>query len=289
MVIDPASNLNHQKNHFSLSQVNWTHTFLVVTIHLLGLLALWFWPRPIDFLLFLVWYLATTLAIGVGYHRLLTHRGFISPRWMRRLLAWTGAAALQGGPARWATIHRRHHRLTDRPGDPHSPTKGFVFAHMGWVMCRDDQEGSDFRELAPDVCGSDQLIRVLDYKLLFVLPWLLVASSCYLVAGWRGVLWGAVIRTLVLWHLTWCINSVCHVWGKRPNATRDESRNVAWLGLLTLGEGWHNNHHARPAAAVHGWLWWEVDISGYVIRTLARLGLIRNVVREPRRVSEGRV
>jgi stearoyl-CoA desaturase (Delta-9 desaturase) len=252
-----------------------------VSLHVCGLLGLWAWPRPVDLALFLVLYLATTFAIGIGYHRLLTHRGFVSPRWLRRTLAWTGAAALQGGPARWATIHRRHHQMADKHGDPHSPLMGFLHAHVGWVMKKDAKEGSDYRELVPDVSGHDPWLRVLDYKILFVLPWLLTALFCYAIAGWRGVLWGTVLRTLVLWHLTWCINSVCHVLGKRPNMTRDESRNVWWLGLLTLGEGWHNNHHARPAAAIHGWRWYEVDISGYVIRLMARLGLVWKVVREP--------
>ncbi len=264
-----------------LSRLNWTHSFLVISLHACGLLGLWFWPRPVDLALFLGLYLSTTLAIGVGYHRLLTHRGFACPVWMRRILAWTGAAALQGGPARWAAIHRRHHQMTDKQGDPHTPLMGFLHAHVGWVLCLDAEDGSDYRELVPDVSGTDGWIRVLDRGFLFTLPWVLTALFCYAVAGWRGVLWGTVLRTLSLWHLTWCINSVCHVWGKRPNATKDESRNVWWLGLLTLGEGWHNNHHARPAAAVHGWRWYEVDISGYVIRLMARTGLVWKVIREP--------
>jgi stearoyl-CoA desaturase (delta-9 desaturase) len=201
---------------------------------------------------------------------------------MRRTLAWIGAAALQGGPARWATIHRRHHQMTDKQGDPHTPLMGFLHAHVGWVMRRDEEDGRDYRKIVPDVSGQDFWIRLLDRGVLFTLPWVLTAILCYAIAGWRGVLWGTVLRTLCLWHLTWCINSVCHLWGRRPNMTKDESRNVWWLGLLTLGEGWHNNHHARPAAAVHGWRWYEVDVSGYVIRLMARLGLVWKVVREPR-------
>jgi stearoyl-CoA desaturase (delta-9 desaturase) len=271
-----------ERNPTKLSQLNWTHSFIVVSFHAVGLLGLWFWPRPVDLILFLGLYLATTFAIGIGYHRLLTHKGFVSPRWMRRVLTWMGSAALQGGPARWVAIHRRHHQMADKHGDPHSPLMGFLHAHVGWVMTRDAKEDSDYREIVPDVSGDDPWLRVLDYnKVLFVLPWLLTALFCFAVGGWRGVLWGAVLRTLTLWHLTWCINSVCHVLGKRPNMTRDESRNVWWLGLLTLGEGWHNNHHARPSAAVHGWRWYQIDFSGYVIRLMARVGLIRNVVREP--------
>lgn len=261
--------------------INWTHSFLIVSLHAWGLLCLRFWPRPVDLALFFSLYLFTTLAIGIGYHRLLTHRGFKCGPWIRRMLAWTGAAALQGGPARWAAIHRRHHRTADQLGDPHSPLVGFLHSHVGWIMCLDEQDGTDYRELVPDVCGQDIWIRLLDCRILFMLPWVLTSVLCYVIAGWRGVLWGTVLRTLVLWHLTWCINSVCHVWGKSPNMTRDKSGNVWWLGLLTLGEGWHNNHHARPAAAIHGWEWYQIDISGYVIRLLARLGVIRNVVREP--------
>jgi len=272
-------------SRLKLPRMNWTHTALVVGLHLAGLLCFWFPPRTIDLTLFFALYFFTTFAIGIGYHRLLTHRGFMCPRWMRRMLTWFGAAALQGGPARWTAIHRRHHQLTDREGDPHTPLEGFFYAHMGWIMCADKYEGKDYREIVPDVSGADPWLRVLDYKLLFAMPWVLTGVLCYAVAGWRGVLWGTVLRTLALWHLTWCINSVCHVWGVRPNDTRDESRNVWWLGLLTLGEGWHNNHHAKPASAVHGWRWYEVDFSGYVIRLMARCGLVWNVKREPRHTS----
>ena len=266
-----------------LPRLNWTHSILVIGLHVIGLSCLWFWPRPVDLALLLGLYLCTTLAIGVGYHRLLTHRGFKCGQWLRRGLAWMGAAALQGGPARWAAIHRRHHQTADKQGDPHSPLMGFLHAHVGWVLLPDAAEGNDYRELVPDVCGQDPWIRMLDRsRFSFILPWALTAVFCYIIAGWRGVLWGTVLRTLALWHFTWCINSVCHVWGKRPNFTRDESRNVWWLGLLTLGEGWHNNHHARPVSALHGWRWYQIDISGYVIRLLARLGVVWNVVRETR-------
>ena len=263
-------------------RIHWTHSILVIGLHVIGIGAFWFWPRPVDMALFLVLYLSTTLSIGVGYHRLFTHRGFKCGRWLRRSLAWMGAAALQGGPARWTTIHRRHHRTADTPADPHSPVSGLLYSHVGWILCRDAEEGSDYRELVPDVSGDDKWIRLLDRGLLFIFPGALLAILCYAIGGWRGVLWGTVIRTLALWHFTWCINSVCHVWGSRPNFTRDESRNVWWLGILTLGEGWHNNHHARPASALHGWEWYEIDISGYVIRLLARTGLIWNVARPPR-------
>jgi len=261
---------------------NPAHTTLVVGVHFFSLLGLWYWPRAIDAALFVGLYLVTCLGIGVGYHRLLTHRGFVCPRWMRRLLAWMGAAALQGGPSRWVATHRLHHRTADREGDPHSPLDGFFHGHVGWVVHKDSLDAADHHSLVPDVSGEDPWMRVMDRGLLFTLPWVLSGVLCFALAGWRGVLWGTIIRTLALWHVTWCVNSVCHRWGGRPNQTRDESRNVWWVALLSLGEGWHNNHHARPASALHGWRWYEVDVSGYVIRSLARLGLVRQVVRGPR-------
>jgi stearoyl-CoA desaturase (delta-9 desaturase) len=193
-----------------------------------------------------------------------------------------GCAALQGGPSWWVLIHRLHHQTVDREGDPHSPLAGFFHAHVGWIMRTSNLDSAEHKRLVADVSGDDPWMTVLDRGVLFTMPWVLTGVFCYAVAGWRGFLWGTVIRTLALWHFTWCVNSVCHVWGSRPNQTKDESGNVWWVGLLTLGEGWHNNHHARPAAAMHGWRWYEIDISGYVIRLMARLGLVSKVVRPPR-------
>ncbi|HEX8354455.1 MAG TPA: acyl-CoA desaturase [Pyrinomonadaceae bacterium] len=261
---------------------NPSHMTLVVGVHALSLLGLWYWPRAVDVALFVGLYVVTTFGIGIGYHRLLTHRGYVCPRWFRRTVAWAGCAALQGGPARWVAVHRLHHRMADREGDPHSPLAGFFHGHVGWVVRRDEMDDADHHQLVPDVSGDDPWMRVMDRGLLFILPWALTGVFCFAVAGWRGVLWGTVIRTLALWHVTWCVNSVCHRWGSRPNRTRDESRNVWWVALLSFGEGWHNNHHARPASALHGWRWYEIDLSGYVIRALARVGVIRQVVRAPR-------
>jgi stearoyl-CoA desaturase (delta-9 desaturase) len=265
-----------------LPRWNIINSALVIGVHAISLLGLWFWPRLEDIALFLSLYLITCLGIGIGYHRLFTHRGFVCRTWLRRVLAWMGCAALQGGPSRWVAMHRRHHQTSDREGDPHSPLAGFFHGHVGWVMRYDEQDAVDHRKLVPDVSGDDPLMRVMDRGILFMLPWALTCVFCFAVAGWRGVLWGAVIRTLALWHVTWCVNSICHTWGRRPNETRDESRNVWWVGLLSLGEGWHNNHHARPAAAMHGWRWYQIDVSGYLIRLMARVGLARRVVRAPR-------
>lgn len=266
-------------------RLNWLHCSVLVILHAIALLGLWFWPRLIDLTLMVSLYLLTCFGITLGYHRLLTHRSYSCPTWLRRLLTWLGAGAMQRGPSRWVAMHRRHHQMTDLDGDPHSPLSGFFHAHIGWVACWNPVDELDPRTLVPDVSGDDPWLRVLDRGLLFMLPWVLLAFSCYIIAGWRGVLWGSVIRTVLLWHFTWCVNSVCHYWGNRPNEIRDESGNVWWVGLLTLGEGWHNNHHARPRAALHGWRWYQIDLSGYVIRIWARLGLIWNVVPYPGRTA----
>ena len=258
--------------------MNLLNCAVLLAVHAIALLGFWFPPRVIDLILLVFFYLVTCFGITLGYHRLLAHRSYMCEVWLRRLFTWMGAMAMQRGPTEWVAAHRRHHQMVDREGDPHSPVNGFFHAHIGWVMSWAYLDGVNPHSLVPDVSGDDPWIRVLDRGILFALPWVMAALCCYAVAGWRAVLWGSVLRTLALWHSTWCVNSVCHYWGQRPNRTTDESRNVWWVGLLTLGEGWHNNHHACPKAAFHGWRWYEVDMSGYVIRLMQYCGLIWNVV-----------
>lgn len=263
-------------------RLNWLHSSVLIILHALSLLGLWFWPRQIDIALLVGFYLLTCFGITLGYHRLLTHRSYACSVGLRRALVWMGAAAMQRGPARWVAVHRRHHQMTDIEGDPHSPSSsGFLYAHMGWVACWNPLDEVDPRTVVPDVAGNDPWLRVLDRGILFMVPWVLTVFLCYAVAGWRGVLWGGIIRTVCLWHFTWCVNSVCHYWGSHPNKANDRSGNVWWVGLLTLGEGWHNNHHARPRVAFHGWRWYQIDLTGYVIRLMALLGLVWDVTPVP--------
>lgn len=230
----------------------------------------------IDIALVVVLYLASGFGITVGFHRLIAHKGFTTPRWIKLALGFFGTASLQGGPVMWSTVHRRHHQLSDKPLDPHTPTKGFMYSHVGWIFLRKYAERHD--ALVKDVM-TEPFFCWLDSPLPSIVPALSLAVLCYLVAGWQGVLWGVFVRTVMMWNATWCVNSFCHVFGSRMFQTPDGSRNLWWVGLVALGEGWHNNHHARPRCAFHGLRWWQVDFSSMLIRTLEVLGLARNVIR----------
>jgi stearoyl-CoA desaturase (delta-9 desaturase) len=256
---------------------NWITISALTIIHLAGVSAFFFRPSLTDIALFFTFYLLTGFGITIGFHRLLSHRGFECSPWLTRLFAFLGTAALQGGPIWWSGLHRKHHAATDRDGDPHSPVLGtFFHSHMGWMLKR--AKLSRHAALARDL-AEDPYIAWLDRGINAAAPWLLTVGVCYLVGGWTGVVWGGVVRTIWVWHATWCVNSVCHIWGRRPHPTRDKSGNVWWVGLWALGEGWHNNHHAHPRAAIHTHHWWEIDPSAYVLMALERVGLIRNVVR----------
>ena len=220
-------------------------------------------------------YVLTALGITVGYHRMLTHRSFAAHPVVRFLFLMFGAMALQGPPLDWASIHIEHHAHTDTDDDPHSPVDGFFHAHLGWLLTH--------RQANPAVYGTwllkDRLVMAVSKTLVlwtvlgFVLP--------YLLGGWTGVLWGGLVRIFLLNHVTWSVNSVCHTFGTRMFETNDQSRNHWLIGLLALGEGWHNNHHAFPRSAFHGLRWWQVDLSAILIRALERAGLAWQVVRVP--------
>lgn len=269
----------------------------VVPVLLLGL-AIWLaWGGTLhwqDLVVLAVSYLITGVGITVGFHRLFTHRSFKTGRPLRALFAVLGSAAVEGPVIEWVSTHRKHHRFSDIHGDPHSPhtdhgvgwrgaIRGLLHAHIGWMFRGVDRASEE--RYAKDLL-ADPLIRALDRTfplwvvLGLVLPFGLgVALTGSLVGGLTGMLWGGAVRILFLHHATFSINSLCHFFGRRRFATRDESRNLAWLALPTFGEAWHNNHHAFPTSAHHGLTRLQLDPGGWLIDGLERLGLAWDVVR----------
>jgi stearoyl-CoA desaturase (Delta-9 desaturase) len=274
-------------------------TGLVTVIPVLGLgLVAWqLWDVALgvsDLVVFGVLYVATGLGVTVGFHRLLTHRSFKTTRPIRALLAILGSAAIEGPVVAWVADHRKHHAFSDRLGDPHSPhvdhghglrgaLRGLAHAHVGWLFIH-TQRGRKAR-YAPDLM-RDPITAFVDRTfLLWAVSGFLVAFGLGALIGqsWRagltGMLWGGLVRILVLHHVTYSINSLCHFFGRRDFETDDESRNLAWLAPLSFGEAWHNGHHAFPTSARHGLERFQLDISHGVIWLLERLGLAWDVVR----------
>lgn len=255
------------------------HKLMFVLLHLAAVPAFFVRPDLTDGILFLVCYTINGVGISLGYHRLLSHRSFDCPRWVRRTLAVMGATALEGGPIAWVGIHRRHHEVPDHAGvDPHSPKDGFWHAHMGWIFENFEEVGLENYRRAPDL-EEDPFIHRLNEEPYAHVPWLVLALLCTAVGGLSALLWAVLFRTVFAWHITWCINSVCHVLGSKPHPISDTSGNVWWMALPTFGEAWHNNHHAFPRYAYFGHHWWQVDPAGYVLWCLERTGLAWNVIR----------
>jgi stearoyl-CoA desaturase (delta-9 desaturase) len=247
-----------------------------------------------DVFLFVGIYLATGFGITVGFHRLFTHRSFKTSSWMRGLFAILGSAAIEGPIISWVSDHRKHHAFSDEEGDPHSPhvdhghglkgaLRGLYHAHMGWLFIH-TQRGNKER-FAPDLL-EDPVVSWVDRTFIvwaiaglllpFALGWLIGGT---LLAAATGLLWGGLVRVFVLHHFTYSINSLCHVFGKREYETADESRNLWLIAIPTLGEAWHNSHHAFPTSAVHGLRRRQIDPSAGLIWALERTGLIWGVVR----------
>jgi len=240
-------------------------------------------------------YVYGVLGINVGFHRMLTHRGFTCPRWFEHALAILGTCSLQFSPAFWVAVHRRHHHHADDENDPHSPLRSFTWAHFGWLLARPPDMGSGpmtdryARDLLRDPLYV-LLERRKNWIKLNIAVWFVyffggffyvLLSGEGVVAAWQfGVslfVWGCALRTVVVWHTAWSVNSLAHLWGYRNYATPDDSRNNVFVAILAAGEGWHNNHHADPTSARHGHKWWEFDLAWVTIRLLMLLGLATNV------------
>lgn len=239
-------------------------------------------------------YVSTGIGIGTGFHRLFTHKSFSAGPYVRFFWAALGSMAVEGALTTWVAEHRKHHQHSDAPGDPHSPHMhhpehaegisgvlySFWYAHIGWLF---HNSPTELERYVPDLL-ADPVTNFVSrtywwwVALGMVIP---AALGGILTGTWTGVLlgflWGGPVRTLVVHHITWCINSVCHLWGTRPFRTTDHSRDNPIFGVLAFGEGWHNAHHAFPTSARHGLAWWKLDINYIVIRAMAMVGLVQNV------------
>jgi fatty-acid desaturase len=269
----------------STQPIVWVTTLFMVAFPIGAVAALFAFSWKALLLAMGLWWVAGSLGIGMGYHRLLTHRGYKTPKWMEYFLTICGTLALEGGPIFWVATHRVHHQNTDKEGDPHSPRDGAFWAHMGWILTGQTMH-NDSAELLPYV---PELRKDKFHTWISRWHWvpITVLGAIILVAGgWQYVLWGIFFRTVIGLHSTWLVNSATHMWGTRRFPTRDTSRNSFWVALLTFGEGWHNNHHAHPQSARHGLAWYELDLNWYGIYVLRILGLARDVKRSKLRSDE---
>ncbi|MCH7726635.1 MAG: acyl-CoA desaturase [Planctomycetes bacterium] len=272
---------------------------VAVALPFLGCIAaitlMWFagWMSWLYLGLFLGGWIITALGITIGFHRLLSHRSFESPSWVRAFWTSLGSIAGQGPPLVWCAMHRKHHERSDQPGDPHSPHQhgegfwksigGFIHSHMGWLFTV-GWNTKQTQRYVPDLLKDRVLVGINRYYFFWILLGLVVPAAIgFLIdGGWQGallgLLWGGLARMFFLHHITWSVNSVCHVFGRRDYESADLSTNNFLIGLLAHGEGWHNNHHAFPTSARHGLKWWQFDLSWLVIRGMQFCGLARKVI-----------
>jgi stearoyl-CoA desaturase (delta-9 desaturase) len=256
--------------------INWNTTIFLVIFHLGAIAALFTFSWPALIVALALWWISGSLGVGIGFHRLLTHRGFKTPKFVEYFLTFCGTLALQGGPIYWITTHRIHHAFTDAPGDPHSPREGAWWSHMGWMVTGTAQQYDEetMRRYAPDLM-NDRFHSFMN-KVWWV-PIIISAVLLLAFGGWTMLFWCVFLRVTAQFHFTWLVNSATHMWGSRRFETRDDSTNNWWVAILTFGEGWHNNHHAHPRAARHGVTWYEVDTNWWTIRTMKMLGLAKSI------------
>ncbi|WP_168564878.1 acyl-CoA desaturase [Crateriforma spongiae] len=281
-------------------QVMWRYVVVLSVVHLIAMLAVIPWLFTWSGLVFAIagHFVFGMLGITIGYHRLLTHRGFTCPKWLEHGLALLGICNLQDSPARWVAIHRMHHQHSDHQPDPHSPLASFLWGHVGWVVCRhkDLDTTRHYERYVRDLLKDPFYLRLergdvwflvyVGHALLLTLMggvWGWIASGGSWAEAGRYMaswfVWTVAVRTVFVLHGTWAVNSFAHFFGYRNYETRDDSRNNWMVAIFTHGEGWHNNHHASPRAARHGHKWYEFDMSWWVIRTWEMMGLAKDVVR----------
>jgi stearoyl-CoA desaturase (delta-9 desaturase) len=253
-------------------QIDWRATAPFVLVNLLPLLAFVTGVTTTALVLFVVLYVSRAFFVTAGYHRYFAHRSYRMARVPQLLMAIGGSTAVQKGPLWWAQHHRDHHRYADTDRDPHSPQRGFWWSHILWFVSE--------RYATTDLDAIEDFAVYPELRWLnrhdWVAPWAL-GVTCWLIGGWSGLVFGFFASTVLLWHATFAVNSFAHIIGTRRYATSDSSRNNVVIALLTLGEGWHNNHHHYPLSARQGFRWWQIDISYALLRFLSIFGIVRGL------------
>lgn len=272
------------EQHYNEDQqgIDWFRIIPFILLHLACIAVIWVGVSATAVLVAALLYLLRMFAITAFYHRFFSHKSFKTSRGLQFVFAIIGASATQRGPLWWAAHHRKHHRFADLDADPHSPKQGFLWSHLGWFLSKKNFH-TDL-SLVPELARYPEL-RWLD-RFDVLVPILLAVSLYFMgeglalwmpaldTSGWQLVIWGYFVSTVVLIHATLLINSLAHRLGSKRYQTQDDSRNNFWLALITLGEGWHNNHHYHAVSARQGFYWWEIDISYYLLLAMKKLGLI---------------
>ncbi len=266
--------------------VNLTTVIAFSVFHMGAIAALFFFTWPAFFAAAGLYWISLSFGIGMGYHRLLTHRSYKVPKLIEYFLAICGSLALEGGPIFWVATHRVHHQCSDKDGDPHTPRDGKWWSHIVWMLVGNTTH-CDIEECAryaPDMTKDRFYVWLSEYHYV---PLAIVGVMLLVFGGLPFLLWGLFFRVTLGLHATWMVNSATHLWGKRRFTTRDDSRNNWFVAMLTFGEGWHNNHHAHPTSARHGLAWYEIDITWISIWLLRTVGLAKSVrqARLPDRLS----
>ncbi|HEX4769351.1 MAG TPA: fatty acid desaturase [Bryobacteraceae bacterium] len=256
--------------------INWPVTVVMILFHVGAVAALFLFTWKLFAAAIFLYWISTGLGISMGYHRLLTHRSYKVPLFLEKSFAICGTLTLEGGPISWVATHRIHHQNSDRPGDPHSPQDGALWAHAGWLLFGEANHSNTRKmsKYAPDLAKHRLYVWLNNYHWV---PMVVLGVLLYSIAGFPLVLWGICLRVVFGLHATWLVNSATHMWGSRRFATHDHSRNNWWVASITFGEGWHNNHHAHPTSARHGLAWYEFDPSWILITILRKLRIARSV------------
>ena len=252
-------------------RINWRDLLIITTFHILLVPAFFYFSWTNLAIMLVGNWIVGSLGVGLGYHRLLTHRSFKAPKWLEYTLTVFGTMALQNEPYKWVATHRIHHQHTEKPKDPHSTRPGFWWAHMLWIFfgTAQDHDEATFQRYVPDLLKDKGQALIAKY---FYVPIIVSAILLYAFGGWGAVLWGVVVRVIFGWHTTWFVNSLSHLFGRRRFETDDDSTNNWFVAILTFGEGWHNNHHAQPTSARHGLAWYEFDMNWITIQIFKKLG-----------------